>query len=314
MRLPQTVLSAVIVILWAGIVTAVISQSAVPGNARVQAAVLPGVVAALTNSDRAAVGLATLAENPLLDTAAQMKANDMLQNQYYAHTSPSGRSPFYWLDQVGYKYLNVGENLDLVYSGTDATVNADWMNSVEHRTNILLPQFTETGSGVASGLYEGNQVTFVVELFATPMPAVTEPPISPQVSPVVSKSVAIPSAPAPVRNMPAPGTASSSARVVVPLTSVSVAVSTSAPSRAPAATSTAPVVTTTIPLAFVPPSTVSIPVAGTSTFRLGIAPLGINIPNLLDSEAYLRAFHTAFASLADTLKHTLAHFGIVVPW
>jgi hypothetical protein len=89
--------------------------------------------------------------------------------------SPEGYSPLYWLEKVGYKYQNVGENLDLNYNGSEISVNTAWMNSPEHKTNILLSQFTETGIGVATGQYEGQQATFIVQEFATPFPTVLKP-------------------------------------------------------------------------------------------------------------------------------------------
>lgn len=146
------------------------------------ATVLPGVVIALTNSDRVKNGSLLLVENPLLTKAAQMKVDDMLARQYYSHVTPEGRTPLYFLDAVGYKYLNVGENLDLTYVSTAEDVETAWMNSPEHRSNILLPQFTEVGIGVAEGEYQGETVTFVAEIFATPLPQssahpVTETPI-----------------------------------------------------------------------------------------------------------------------------------------
>ncbi len=134
------------------------------------AALDPRLIISLTNGDRASYGVPVLAENALLDEAAQMKADDMAAKGYYSHITPEGYTPFYWFDAVGYRYLNVGENLDVIYFGDEGTVNDAWMGSPEHRANILLPQFTEVGAGVASGLYQAKQGTFIVELFATPLP------------------------------------------------------------------------------------------------------------------------------------------------
>ena len=152
------------------------------------ASVLPGVIIALTNTDRVKNGSPLLVENPLLTKAAQMKADDMLARQYYSHTTPEGNSPLYFLDMVGYKYLNAGENLDLTYESTAEDVHTAWLNSPLHRANLLLPQYTEIGVGVAEGEYRGEHVTFVVELMATPMPpapvlqVVTEPKVKTKVS------------------------------------------------------------------------------------------------------------------------------------
>jgi hypothetical protein len=152
------------------------------------AAVNPGILLAQSNADRLRNGLSLLAENPLLTRAAQAKADDMLRRGYYAHITPEGNTPLYFADQVGYKYLNFGENLDLTYISTEEDVETAWMNSPTHRQNLLTPQFTEVGVGVASGEYQGNQVTFAVELYATPLPtAAPKPKIpAPSVTPAIS--------------------------------------------------------------------------------------------------------------------------------
>lgn len=151
------------------------------------AAVLPSVLLAHTNNDRVLNGAPLLVENLLLSRAAQMKAEDMLQRGYYSHTTPEGNNALYWLDLVGYQYLNVGENLDLTYIQTEEDVQTAWMNSPSHRANLLLPVFTEVGVGVASGEYQGMQVTFAVEIYATPLP----PPV------VVPKEKNVPKPPLP---------------------------------------------------------------------------------------------------------------------
>lgn len=149
------------------------------------AAVVPAVLLARTNTDRVIYGAPLLLENALLSKAAQMKADDMLQRGYYSHTTPEGHSPLYFVDKVGYKYLNIGENLDLTYVQTEEDVQTAWMNSPTHRANLLFKDFTEVGVGVASGVYQGEQVTFAVQIYATPLP----PPRAP--SPKVFTEVPI---------------------------------------------------------------------------------------------------------------------------
>ncbi|MEJ0054041.1 MAG: CAP domain-containing protein [bacterium] len=143
---------------------------AIVPNPDLRATVIPTGVLARTNSDRAANGLPALRGNYLLDKAAQMKADDMAERGYFAHISPDGQSPLYWLDKVGYQYLNVGENLGRNYPDARA-LETGWMNSPEHRENVLRPEFTEAGVGTASGMYKGEMTTFAVEIFATPLPS-----------------------------------------------------------------------------------------------------------------------------------------------
>mgnify|MGYP001558849674 FL=1 len=57
-----------------------------------------------TNFNRLADNLPSLKINSLLMQAAQAKADDMAINSYFAHTSPEGITPWYWIDKSGYTY------------------------------------------------------------------------------------------------------------------------------------------------------------------------------------------------------------------
>jgi len=123
-----------------------------------------------TNSQRAADNLSKLHMNPLLQAAAQEKANDMAANNYFAHTSPAGKTPWYWFASVGYNFIYAGENLAVNFSDSEDVTNA-WMNSPEHRANILNANFTEIGMATAQGEFNGSPAIYVVELFGTPATA-----------------------------------------------------------------------------------------------------------------------------------------------
>ena len=153
------------------------------------ASVLPGALVALTNQDRAAAGITGVTEAPLLDQAAQAAANDMAANGYFAHVSPSGKTPWYWLNQVGYRYSYAGENLAVNFTDSSAVETA-WMDSPTHRANIEKPQYTEVGIGTANGVYQGALATFVVQFFATPASQTT------------SQVAIVSSTPKPVRRVP----------------------------------------------------------------------------------------------------------------
>jgi hypothetical protein len=131
------------------------------------ASVLPGALVALTNQDRATGGIPGVTEDPLLDKAAQAAAEDMAAKGYFAHVSPDGKSPWYWLEQVGYHYSYAGENLAVNFTDSSG-VEMAWMNSPTHRANIEKPQYTRVGIGTANGMYEGKETTFVVQFFAAP--------------------------------------------------------------------------------------------------------------------------------------------------
>lgn len=129
------------------------------------ATVLPAALFSLSNADRTAQHLPNLQEDPILDRAAQAKADDMAANGYFAHTSPQGKTPWYWLDQLDYPYTYAGENLAIDFEDAK-DVEVAWMNSPTHRANILKPEYSRVGYGIAHGMYQGHETTFVVQTFA----------------------------------------------------------------------------------------------------------------------------------------------------
>ena len=133
------------------------------------ASVLPSVLNTLTNEERTHQNLPPLVVSPLLEQAATWKAQDMAANQYFAHTSPDGKAPWYWFDKVGYKYTYAGENLAVDFSESNYVTRA-WMESPSHRANIVKQNYTEVGTGVALGHFEGRDTIFVVQLYANPAP------------------------------------------------------------------------------------------------------------------------------------------------
>lgn len=131
------------------------------------ALVLPKVLVDYANQDRDAKNYSHLAINPVLEKAAQMKADDMAENSYFAHKSPAGKTPWYWFEQVGYDFSYAGENLAVNFNDS-VDVNNAWMNSPGHKANIMNDNFTEIGIATADGMYQGKRTTFVVQLFGRP--------------------------------------------------------------------------------------------------------------------------------------------------
>ncbi len=151
------------------------------------AAVLPGVLESMANDERSQNDVAPLKVNALLEQAAQLKAQDMADRGYFAHTSPDGKTPWYWLEQVGYKYTYAGENLAVNFFES-ADVSDAWMNSPSHRANIVKKDYTEIGVGVVKGVYQGKRTVFVAQFFGTPAPtAVISKPATTSESPTIPK-------------------------------------------------------------------------------------------------------------------------------
>lgn len=136
--------------------------------------ILPAVVADETNRARAAEALPPLARSERLDRAAQMKADHMAAQGYFAHWSPDGVSPWYWFGEAGYRYVHAGENLAVHFTDSSAVVDA-WLGSPSHRANILNGNYREIGIGTAKGRYEGFDTVFVVQMFGAPAAAAGAP-------------------------------------------------------------------------------------------------------------------------------------------
>lgn len=149
------------------------------------ASVLPSILANLTNDERTAQKLDTLTINPILNKAAEMKAEDMASKGYFAHTSPEGKTPWYWLTQVGYQYQYAGENLAINFTDSKDVTNA-WMNSPTHRANIVKDKYTEVGTGIATGMYQGQETIFVAQVYANPLVIKNEVP---KVAKIVEKNI-----------------------------------------------------------------------------------------------------------------------------
>lgn len=137
----------------------------------------PTEIVALSNVEREKNGLTALPENPLLQQAAQAKAADMLASDYWAHYSPSGKSPWVFITSAGYKYVYAGENLARDFEDASDVVQA-WMNSPSHRANLLDRNFKEIGVAVVEGKLGGRQGILVVQMFGSSKvsaPAITAP-------------------------------------------------------------------------------------------------------------------------------------------
>jgi hypothetical protein len=114
------------------------------------------------NQTRQSQGLPVLVENQKLNQAAQMKAENMVRNQYFSHTSPQGLTPWHWFLQAGYNYKYAGENLAIGFFESEEVYNA-WINSASHKANILNPNYKEVGTAVLKGFGQNNAIVVVQE-------------------------------------------------------------------------------------------------------------------------------------------------------
>lgn len=119
-----------------------------------------------TNSKRTDAGLDVLRLDTDLSRAAAKKAEDMFTNNYWAHFSPSGKTPWDFVTGSGYRYAIAGENLAKNFSTSQDVVDA-WMASPTHRDNVMKPNYRDVGFAVVNGLLNGEETTLVVQMFAT---------------------------------------------------------------------------------------------------------------------------------------------------
>ena len=108
----------------------------------------------LINQQRANNGLAALKIDEELQRVARIKAQDMVNNNYFAHESPTYGTPFQMMSSFKISYKTAGENI-AGNSSNSGAVNA-WMNSSGHRANILNNSFNYTGIGVVSSSRYGK--------------------------------------------------------------------------------------------------------------------------------------------------------------
>lgn len=118
----------------------------------------------LVNESRLSNGMGILSFDASLNRASSLKAKDMFEKQYFAHTTPLGQEPWYFVDLSGYDYHMAGENLAIHFENALEQHTA-WMESPLHRKNILNPEYQDIGIAVAKGKFKNFETTIVVQFF-----------------------------------------------------------------------------------------------------------------------------------------------------
>lgn len=157
-----------------------------------------------TNTQRAANSEPSLTINAELDQAAQNKANDMAARDYWSHNTPDGQTPWTFISAAGYDYQTAGENLAYGFDTAGDTITG-WMNSPEHRANILNTTYKDVGFGIVNiaNYQNSGPETLVVAMYgsrasaavaaATPAPTVSHRvsrPVAPAPTPVAASQPA----------------------------------------------------------------------------------------------------------------------------
>ncbi|MDK2822462.1 MAG: hypothetical protein PWQ67_849 [Clostridia bacterium] len=113
----------------------------------------------LINQERIQRGKKPLQIDPELSKWARIKSQDMVDNNYFAHESPTYGNVSEMLRNAGLNFRYAGENLGKTSSVTNA--HRGFMNSSVHRATLLNGNFTHVGIGI---VYKGSTM-YVTEIF-----------------------------------------------------------------------------------------------------------------------------------------------------
>lgn len=104
--------------------------------------------------------------NDELARAALAHAGDMGELNYFSHVSRSGDTLSDRVDETGYSWRRIGENI-AAGAGSPAQVMAGWLDSPTHCSTLMNPEFAQ--SGVAYAIDEDSDaVIYWVQVFGTP--------------------------------------------------------------------------------------------------------------------------------------------------
>lgn len=102
----------------------------------------------LTNEERAREKIGPLVINAVLTRVARAHSANMLRQGEMKHEL-DGKRPAQRVDEAGYDYKRVAENIAWTDGVSLKEVMKNWMESKGHRENILNPGFDEIGVGIA---------------------------------------------------------------------------------------------------------------------------------------------------------------------
>jgi len=118
----------------------------------------------LTNFSRVENGTHQLKFNDKLSEAAKAKAEDMFEHNYFEHNSPTGITPWDWINGAGYSYQHAGENIAIDFKSIENAHKA-LMESPLHKENIISPKYDEIGIAIVKGEFDNEQTIIIVEMF-----------------------------------------------------------------------------------------------------------------------------------------------------
>ncbi len=121
---------------------------------------------ALHNEARRDRNLRALCVHPALQKAARAHSKDMIDRDYFSHdTKGRNEDACQRIRRYGYQWRACGENIG--YNSTPDKMFDAWMNSPDHRGNILGGKYREVGIGAHTGNFRGFQTTMYTVDFGT---------------------------------------------------------------------------------------------------------------------------------------------------
>lgn len=186
----KAILALILFLVSAGIFTSFIKTN-FPSVLGVSSNISNQELLILTNQQRQNNNLGALTDNSELDQAAANKASDMFSKDYWAHNAPDGTTPWVFIKSAGYNYIYAGENLARGFNSAPDVIVA-WMNSPEHRQNVLSPNYQNVGFAVATGKLSGEDTVLVVEMLgSTTLAPIASAPKKPAAVAIATGSPAV---------------------------------------------------------------------------------------------------------------------------
>jgi hypothetical protein len=128
----------------------------------------------------------------------------MFLGQYFAHVSPSARTPWDFFRAEDYPYLAAGENLAIDFL-TAQEAHTALMNSPTHRANILNSAYTEIGVAVGQSTFQGRTSIVLTQYFGRPRGAKPVSRAAPAAAPAKEPSVPQGNSPQVAKSVEQPG-------------------------------------------------------------------------------------------------------------
>lgn len=115
------------------------------------------------NRVRAEAGVEPLLANQELETIAQERARDMLENDYYAHANPLDGQVFSdLLQRDAVAYQSACENLNMAFYAQPRALTQDWLRSTAgHRECLLDPAMSQAGYTVVKVPIDNGRYAYV---------------------------------------------------------------------------------------------------------------------------------------------------------